>query len=182
MQINSELSHVLSYNDPLFHLNVCQINNRSVIFDEILAAWMQRTTPILVGPAQSDTSSILSELARRIHERVLPGFQEKECKVFGGSVASLLGAAGFFGANRHLDRLFKKIADKRDCAILALAGTHLFKHDQHVLLRSYLDSDPRSIRYAVFSTTPEGALEFFGEDDGSLARRFRLLDVSNLTA
>lgn len=177
----SKLPPLLVFSDPDFYRGVASINNRDHILNQINAAWNDNVTPILVGDSGCGKTSILIELARRINEKTLPGFQGNGFKLFGGSAASLVSAGGQFGGNGHIDRIFKKIAQKREHTILALDEIHIFNEEQKALLRSFFDNQPNTIRYAVFATTHDGAAEFYKGDDGSLDRRFRRITVPDLT-
>lgn len=177
----SMLPPLLVFSDPHFYQGVAPVNNRDQIIDEILAAWEQKVTPILVGDPGCGKTSILIELARRIDRKTLPRFSKDGYKVFGGSAVSLASAGGQFGGNAHIERIFKKIAKKKEYTILLLDEIESFNHEQKLLLRTYFDASPQAVRYAVFATTHAGAIEFFKNDDGSLARRFNKITVPDFT-
>ena len=176
----STLPPLLVFSDPNFYQCVVPITNRDHILNEISGAWNERVTPILVGESGCGKTSILIEVARRINKRVFPGLSGKGYKVFGGSAFELANAAGPFNGYGHIVGTFKKISAKKEYTILLLDEIQTFDTAQKALLKTYFDNSPQSIRYAVFATTEQGAEDFFKEDDGSLARRFKRINVPNL--
>jgi hypothetical protein len=179
----SNLPPLYIYSDPNFYQGVAPVKNRDDILDQILTAWKQQLTPILIGESGCGKTSILIELARRIHQGVFPEFpQNEEYKVFGGTATSLASAGGLFGGNNHMNRIFDKISDKKDNTILLLDEIQGFDDAQKMLLRSRFDNNPNSVRYAVFATTTEGAKTFYEGDDGSLERRFIRIIVPKFTS
>lgn len=173
----SALNPLVHYSDPHFYEGVAPINNRNQILEEVAQAWSQNITPILVGAPGCGKTSILIEIARRIHLKKFPGFNGGDYKAFGGSATSLASIGGI----EHIERLLKKIGAKREFTILLLEEIHAFSDSQKNLLSSFFDHSPHSIRYAVFATTTDGAKEFFKGDDGSLARRFININVPDLS-
>jgi DNA polymerase III delta prime subunit len=176
----SMLPPLLVYSDPNFYQCVAPINNRDHVLREIMIAWEQRVTPILVGEPGCGKTSILIEVARRIHQGAFPRFSGKGYKVFGGSAISLTKAGGMWGGENLIGRIFKKISEKKEHTILLLDEIHTFNDEHKAQLRDYFDHSPRSISYAVFATTHVGAQEFFRGDDGSLERRFRRIRIPEL--
>lgn len=176
----STLSPLMIFSDPNFYRCVAPITNRDQILHAISAAWSNQVTPLLVGKPGCGKTSILIEVARRIHQGTFPGIIGKDYQAFGGSATSLASAGGIFAGNSHIERILKKIAEKKEHTILLLDEIHTFNDSQKTLLRTYFDNSPNSVRYAVFATTTLGADEFFKGDDGSLARRFATISIPNL--
>lgn len=175
---NSDLLPLLVFSDPNFYQGVAPVKNRNDILSQIAHLWRQQVTPILVGEPGCGKTSILIEVARRIHQGTFPEFHKNnKYKVFGGSAISLAGGASQYFGNGNIEDVFKKISDKKNYAILLLDEIQGFDDGQKTLLRGYFDGMPQSIRYAVFATTTEGAKAFFDKDDGSLARRFVIIHV-----